>query len=54
LPHVDESDAAHVEQILTQGCPSKISFEELSVLKALIVCKGNYETFKLHLEVGQK
>jgi hypothetical protein len=54
LPHVDESDAAHIKQILTQGCPSKISFEELSVMKALIICEGNQATFNLHPEVVTK
>ena len=39
--HVDETDTAHIERILTQGCPSKLSFEETSDMKASIIRKGN-------------
>jgi hypothetical protein len=52
LRHQD--DTAHIKQILTQGCPLKISFEELSAMKALIVCKGNQAMFKMHPEVIAK
>jgi hypothetical protein len=36
-PHVDKTNAAHIKWILTQGCPTKISFEETSAMKALII-----------------
>ncbi len=52
--HVDESDAAHIERILTQGCPLRLSFEETSEMKAYIVQKGNQETFKMYPEIVTK
>jgi hypothetical protein len=33
-PHVDETNAAHIKQIPTQGGPARISFEETSAMKA--------------------
>jgi hypothetical protein len=52
--HVDESDAAHIERILTQGCPSRLSFEETSEMKAYIIQKGNQATFKMFPETVTK
>ena len=40
-PHVDETNAAHIKRILTQGCPARISFKETSAMKASIILKGN-------------
>ena len=53
-PYVNDSDAAHIKRILTQGCPSKLSFEETSTMKASITQKGNQATFKLHPEAVTK
>jgi hypothetical protein len=47
-PFIDETDAAHIKRILTQGCPSKLSIEETLAMKASIIQKGNQATFKLH------
>ena len=52
--HVDESDAAHIEQILTQGCHSRLSFEEMSEMKAYIIKKGNQATFKMYPDIVTK
>jgi len=52
--HVDETDTAHIERILTQGCPSKLSFEETSDMKASIIQKGNQATFRMHPEIVTK
>ncbi len=49
--HVDETDTAHIERILTQGCPSKLSFEETSDMKASIIRKGNQAMFRMHPEI---
>ena len=53
-PFIDETDAAHIKRILTQGCPSKLSFEEMLAMKASIIQKGNQATFKLHPEAVTK
>jgi hypothetical protein len=51
---IDEIDAAHIKRILTQGCPSKLSFKETLAMKASIIQKGNQATIKLHPEVVTK
>ena len=51
---IDETDTAHIKQILTQGCPSRLSFNETSTMKASIIEKGNQATFKLHPEAITK
>jgi hypothetical protein len=53
-PFIDETDAVHIKWILTQGCPSKLSFEETLAIKASIIQKGNQAMFKLHLEAVTK
>jgi hypothetical protein len=53
-PHIDETDAAHIKWILTQGCPTRISFEETSAMKASIILKGNQATFKMYPEIVTK
>jgi hypothetical protein len=52
--YIDESNATHIKTILSQGCPSKISFEELSATKSSIVCRGDQATFKMHPEIVTK
>jgi hypothetical protein len=53
-PFIDETDAAHIKLILTQGCPSKLSFKEMMIMKASIIQKGNQATFKMHPEAVTK
>ena len=53
-PFIDEADDAHIKRILTQGCPSKLSFEETLAMKDSIIQKGNQVTFKLHPEAVTK
>jgi hypothetical protein len=52
--HINDSDAAHIECILTQGCPSRLNFEETSDMKASMIQKGNQATFKMHPEIVTK
>jgi hypothetical protein len=54
--YVDETDTAHIERILTQGCPSKLNFEDMSDMnmKVSITQKGNQATFKMHPEIVTK
>ena len=33
-PYIDKADVAHIERILTKGCPSIINFEEASDMKS--------------------
>ncbi len=54
LSHVDESDAAHIKRILTQGCPSRLSFKETSEMKAYIFKKGNQAMFKMYPDIVTK
>ncbi len=51
LPFIDEVDANHIKQILMQGCPSQINFEETLDMKASIIKKGNQVTFKTYPEI---
>jgi hypothetical protein len=53
-PVIDKTDAAHIKRILTQGCPSKLSFEETMIMKASIIQKGNQATFNMHPEAVTK
>jgi len=46
-PYIDKADVAHIEQILTKGCPSIINFKEASDMKSFIIDKGNQATFKI-------
>ena len=52
--HVNETDATHIERILTQGCHSRLSFEENSEMKDSMIQKGNQATFKMNLEIVTK
>ena len=52
--HVDETDTAHIERILTKGCPSKLSFGKTSDMKASIIRKGNQATIRMHPEIVTK
>jgi hypothetical protein len=54
LSHVNETDASHIKGILTQGFPSRNSFEGTSAMKALIIMKGNQATFKMQPEIITK
>jgi hypothetical protein len=54
LPFIDEGDANHIKQILTQGCPLQINFKETSDMKATIIEKGNQATFKTYPEIVTK
>jgi hypothetical protein len=38
-PLIDETDTAHIKRILTQGCPSRLNFNETSAMKASIIEK---------------
>jgi uncharacterized protein YwbE len=51
---VNETDAIHIERILTQGCPLRLNFEETSEMKYSIIQKGNQATFKMNPEIVTK
>jgi hypothetical protein len=53
-PHINEIGAGHAMRILTQGCPSRINFEETSKMKAAIIKKGNQATFKMYPKIVYK
>jgi hypothetical protein len=53
-PHVDETNAAHIKWILTQGCPTRISFGETFAMKASIILKENQATFEMYPEIVTK
>jgi hypothetical protein len=50
LPHINKSDVAHINRILTKGHPSYVNFEEASDVKSLIIEKGNHATLKMYPE----
>ena len=52
--YIDKVDMAHIEQILTKGCPSITNFEEASDMKSFIIEKGNQATFKMYPETVTK
>jgi hypothetical protein len=47
-------DVNHIKQILMQGCPLQINFEEILNMKATIIEKGNQATFKTYPEIVTK
>jgi hypothetical protein len=53
-PHIDEVNADHAKCILTQGCPSRINFEETFKIKVAIIEKGNQATFKMYPKIVSK
>jgi hypothetical protein len=54
LPYIDQQDVKHISQILTNGCPSYINFEEASDMKSFIIEKGNQATFKMYPQTVTK
>ena len=54
LPYIDKADVAHIERILTKGCPSIINFKEASEMKSFIIEKGNQANFKMYPEIVTK
>ncbi len=45
-PHVDGTNVVHIKWILNQGCPTRISFEETTAMKASIIMKENQQHFR--------
>jgi hypothetical protein len=54
ISYIDEVDANHAMQILTQGCPSIINVVETSKMKAPLIEKDNQMTFKMYPKVDKK
>jgi hypothetical protein len=52
--HVNKTDTAHIERILSQDGHLRPSFKETSVMKAVIIQNGNQATFKMHPEIVTK
>ncbi len=53
-PYISKDDAIHVEQILTQGCPSKFQVSKPSAMKDEIIVLGNQQTFYMYPELVTK
>ena len=53
-PFIDETDAAHIKRILTQGCPSKLSFKETMTMKASKFKKETKQLSKCTLKLSPK
>ncbi len=53
-PYISKDDAVQVEQILTQGCPSKLQVSKPSAMKDEIIALGNQQTFHMCPELVTK
>jgi hypothetical protein len=53
-PHINSKDCEHIKQIIDQGCPSHLDFEEDYENKHYVLQKGNQQTFRQHPEVTAK
>ncbi len=53
-PYISKDDAVHIEQILTQGCPSKLQVSKPSAMKDEIIALGNQQTFHMYPELVPK
>jgi hypothetical protein len=54
LPYISNKDSEHIQQIINQGCPSHLEFEEEYENKHFVVQKGNQQTFLQHPKVTSK
>ncbi len=53
-PHINRKDCKHIKQIIDQGCPSHLDFEEDYENKHYVLQKGNQQTFLQHPKVTAK
>ncbi len=53
-PHISNKDCEHIKQIIDQGCPSHLDFEEDYENKHYVLQKGNQHTFLQHPKVTAK
>ena len=53
-PHIGDEDCQHIKQIINQGCPFQLNFEEEYQNKHAVLRKGNQYTFLQHPEVRAK
>ena len=53
-PYIDKVDCEHIKQIIDQGCPSHLDFEEEYDNKHMVLQKGNQLTFLQFPEVTAK
>jgi hypothetical protein len=53
-PFLNKKDCNHIKQIIKQGCPSHLDFEEEYDNKHMILQKGNQHTFRMHPEATVK
>ncbi len=53
-PFVCETDIVHIKRVLTQGCPSRLVFDEARENKLFVIRKGIQHTFLQHPEVAKK
>jgi hypothetical protein len=52
--HICKDDVVHVEQILKQGCPSKLQMSKPSAMKDEIIALENQQTFHMYPELVTK
>ena len=51
---VSSEDYQHIEQILTQGCPYSLEFQEETSSKLQVIARGNQKSFTKNLPVEKK
>jgi hypothetical protein len=54
LLYIEPKDAKHIDQIIIQGCPSLLNFDEATMNKLAVINEGNQKTFEAHPEVMAK
>ena len=50
-PYISKVNCVHIKQIINQGCPSHLDFEDYYDNKHTVLCKCNQKTFLEHPEV---
>jgi hypothetical protein len=53
-PYIVREDCKHIKQIVNQGCPSYLDFEEMYKNKHQVLWKGNQQTFLQYPKVTAK
>jgi hypothetical protein len=53
-PHISNKNSEHIQQIINQGCPSRLNSEEEYENKHFVLQKVNQQTFLQHPKVTSK
>ena len=51
---ISKEDYQHIEQVLTQGCPFKLKFEEQESSNLQMLRRGNEKSFSQHPDIVNK